>query len=40
MERPIKITLGDMREQAIRGILVYCSDYHCSHSIANQSWGK
>ena len=34
MERPIKITFGDMREQGVRGILVYCADYRCSHSIA------
>jgi hypothetical protein len=32
--RPTKITLGEMRAAGIRGILVYCQDYHCSHSIA------
>src|SRR3982751_4959420 len=29
--RPQKITLGEMREMGVRGVLVYCSDYHCSH---------
>jgi len=28
------ITFGEMREMGIRGVLVYCSDYRCSHSIA------
>lgn len=32
--RPQKITFGEMREQGVRGLLVYCADYHCSHSIA------
>jgi hypothetical protein len=25
-----KITFGEMREMGVRGLLVYCSDYHCS----------
>jgi hypothetical protein len=32
--RPQKITFGEMREAGVRGILIYCSDYKCSHSIA------
>ena len=28
------ITFGEMREMGVRGLLVYCSDYHCSHSVA------
>jgi hypothetical protein len=28
---PQKITLADMRAAGVRGLLVYCSDYHCSH---------
>lgn len=32
--QPQKITFGDMREMGVRGILVYCSDYRCSHSVA------
>ena len=32
--RPQKITFGDMREMDVRGVLVYCADYHCSHSVA------
>jgi hypothetical protein len=31
---PQKITFGEMREMGIRGLLVYCSDYHCSYWIA------
>jgi hypothetical protein len=29
-----KITFADMRDMGVRGVLIYCSDYHCSHSIA------
>jgi hypothetical protein len=29
-----KITLGEMRASGVRGLLVYCSDFRCSHSIA------
>jgi hypothetical protein len=32
--RPQKITFGEMREMGVRGVLVYCADYHCSHSVA------
>jgi hypothetical protein len=33
-ERPTKITFGEMRESGVRGVLIYCADYHCSHHIA------
>jgi hypothetical protein len=23
-----------MRDMGVRGILIYCADYHCSHSLA------
>jgi len=26
-----KITFGEMRESGVRGLLVYCSDFRCSH---------
>jgi hypothetical protein len=32
--RPQKITLGEMRSSGVRGLLIYCADYRCSHSIA------
>jgi len=32
--RPQKITLAEMRAAGVRGLLVYCSDYRCSHHIA------
>jgi hypothetical protein len=32
--RPVKITFGEMRAAGTIGILVYCADYRCSHSIA------
>jgi hypothetical protein len=35
-ERPQTITFGDMRESGVRGLLIYCTDYHCSHSDADQ----
>jgi hypothetical protein len=28
-DRPTKITFGDMRKMGVRGVLVYCADYHC-----------
>jgi hypothetical protein len=34
IRRPQKITFADMRDMGVRGILVYCADYHCSHSVA------
>jgi hypothetical protein len=33
-QRPQKITLGEMRHTGVRGVLIYCSDYKCSHSTA------
>jgi hypothetical protein len=32
--RPQKITFAEMRESGVRRILIYCQDFHCSHSIA------
>jgi hypothetical protein len=32
--RQQKITMGEMRASGVRGLLVYCSDYRCSHSTA------
>jgi hypothetical protein len=32
--RPEKITFGEMRSSGVCGILIYCADYTCSHSIA------
>src|SRR3954471_22277911 len=34
MNRPQKITLGEIREMGVAGLLVYCSDYKCSR------WGR
>jgi hypothetical protein len=33
-DRPQKITIAEMRDMGIRGVLVYCADYRCSRSIA------
>ena len=33
-ERPTKITFAEMREMVVRGLLVYCADFRCSHSVA------
>jgi hypothetical protein len=33
-ERLQKITFGEMRDMGVRGVLIYCADYRCSHSIA------
>jgi hypothetical protein len=32
--RPEKITFAKMRTAGVRGVLVYYSDYRCSHSLA------
>jgi hypothetical protein len=34
MPGPIKITFAELRNMGVRGVLVYCADYRCSHSIA------
>ena len=31
LTRQKKITLGEMRASGVRGLLIYCSDYRCSH---------
>ncbi|MGL5166677.1 MAG: hypothetical protein ACRC9K_12395 [Afipia sp.] len=31
MQRPQKITFGEMRRSNVTGVLIYCSDYRCSH---------
>jgi hypothetical protein len=33
MKRPEKITFGEMRSAGVRGVIVYCADYNCSHSV-------
>ena len=33
-DRPQKITFAEMRDMGVRGLLVYCADYRCSHLIA------
>jgi hypothetical protein len=34
VDRPQKITFAEMRASGVRGILIYCADHKCSHSIA------
>jgi hypothetical protein len=34
MKRSQKITFGEMRQMGVRGVLIWCSDYQCSHSTA------
>ena len=29
-----KITFGEMRASGVRGLLVYCADYKCAHSVS------
>jgi hypothetical protein len=33
IDRPRKITFGQMRAAGHRELIVYCADYHCSHNI-------
>jgi hypothetical protein len=32
-DRPQKITFGEMRASGVHGVVVFCSDYTCSHSV-------
>jgi hypothetical protein len=32
--RPQQITFGDMRQMGVRGVLIYCAGYRCSHTVA------
>ena len=34
MDRPTKISFGDMRDMGVHGLLIYCADYRRSHSMA------
>jgi hypothetical protein len=34
MKRPEKITIGQMRQSGVTGVLIYCADHHCSHVVA------
>jgi hypothetical protein len=34
MQKPTKITFAEMHDMGVRGVVVYCADYHCSHSTA------
>jgi hypothetical protein len=34
---PQEITFAEMRAAGVRGLLVCCSDYHCSHWIARSA---
>jgi hypothetical protein len=40
LTRPQKITFGEMRSSGVRGLLIYCSDYKCSHwtTISGDRW--
>jgi hypothetical protein len=29
MDRPQKITFGEMRDMGVRQLLIYCADYRC-----------
>jgi len=33
-DRHQNITFGELREQGVRGVRIYCADYKCSHSTA------
>jgi hypothetical protein len=40
LTRQKKITFGEMRDAGVRGLLIYCSDYKCSHwtAISGDRW--
>ncbi len=41
LTRQKKITFAEMRAAGVRGLLIYCSDYKCAHSveISAERWG-
>jgi hypothetical protein len=40
LTRHEKITFAEMRADGVRGLLIYCSDYQCSHwtAISGDRW--
>jgi hypothetical protein len=40
LTRDQKITFAEMRASGVRGLLIYCSDYRCSHwtAIGGDNW--
>jgi hypothetical protein len=40
LPRQKKITFAEMRSSGVRGLLIYCSDYRCSHwtAISGDRW--
>ncbi|WP_349642758.1 hypothetical protein [Bradyrhizobium lablabi] len=40
MAEPQKITFAEMRAAGVRGLLIYCGDYRCSHwtAISGDRW--
>jgi hypothetical protein len=40
IQRPQKITFAEMHASGVRGLLIYCSDYRCSHwtAISGGRW--
>jgi len=39
MQRPQKITLGQMRQSGPTWLIVYCGDYRCAHSVVIDAGG-
>jgi len=33
MPQEQKITFGEMRASGASGVVIFCSDYHCAHSV-------
>ncbi len=33
LARPQKVTFAELRSQGVRGLLVFCQDYRCSHNV-------
>jgi hypothetical protein len=31
------LTFGEMRASGVRGLLIYCADYHCSRSVTRSA---
>jgi hypothetical protein len=39
LTRQKKITFAEMRASGVRGLLIYCSDYRCSHGPRSAATG-
>jgi hypothetical protein len=40
MKQPEKISFGEMREMGVRGVVICCTEHHCSHTVEVADAGR